>query len=284
MRVGFALRQKLGVGALAGGLVAPAVAFPVVDPWADEVRAYSAGVGANPSYASSVSVLGAPEGTTGESFGADSAVTMFNPAFGTDELVSIGSGGWLDVRFDQPIVNDPAHAFGVDLIVFGNGGFVDFDPGDGVIDGPDAAFGSVFGLDLMDVFVSQNGVDWVSVGVFTEGLFPTQAWLDVPPFGALSGTQPADFSKPVDPSLGVSDFENLTYGQALALYDGSGGGTPIDIAASGLASIHYVRIFNSRPGTTVEIEAFAAVPEPGTCFLTFIGLCAVSLRRESLRC
>jgi hypothetical protein len=277
MRTGSGFIRGVMVGGAALGGAGTAHAVPG-DPWADAVLGYAAGAGANPSFLNPSTTLGSPESATA---GGD-IVTMFNPAFGTDELGSIGTGGRLDVQFDAPVVDDPANPFGVDLIIFGNAGFVDFDPGDGAIDGPGAAFGSIFGTDPMDVSVSQNGVDWFSVGTFTEGLFPAQAFTDVPPFGDVPGLSPTDFTKPVDPALTLADFENLSYADALNLYAGSGGGTPIDISPSGLASASFVRVENPRTGVTVEIEAFAAVPEPQSMFLVCMGLFfAVSLRRES---
>lgn len=258
------------VSAMAGG---------VADPWADQVVSYVQGTGANPSYVDPTTALGSPERFTGETdFGGSfaSAVSMFNPAFGTDELVSIGEGGSLEVRFDEPIIDDPANPYGVDLIIFGNEGFIDADFPNGTISDPAA----IFSADPMEVLVSDDGSTWVSLGTFTEGLFPTQGYLDLPPQSSTPGSVPTSFQRPIDPSLTLSSFDGLTYAQALDLYDGSGGGTPIDIAASGFSQISYVRVVNHTPGATVEIEAFATVPEPSTSLLALVGLAGVALWRE----
>ncbi|MEP0845613.1 MAG: hypothetical protein HRF50_02205 [Phycisphaerae bacterium] len=248
----------VAVGALA---CAPAGATGS-SPWASQVVSFDAGAGGIPGYTDPQSTLGAPERFTGETI-FPSAVTIFNPAYGPDELYSFGEGGHLTVEFELPITDDPSHLFGVDLIVFGNGGFEDVDLPYGQCGDP--AFN--FGVDPMRVLVSANGQDFIPLGEFTEGQFPAQGWLDVPPYTDVPGNLPTDFRRPVDPSLALSDFDGLTYAQALALYDGSGGGTPIDISTSGLSEVRYVRIESFAPGVSVEIEAFAVVPEPSGLML-----------------
>lgn len=263
-------------------LLLPTVALGATsgDPWADGVVSYVQGSNVNPSYVDPNTVLGSPERFTGETdFGGAfaSAVTMFNPPFGTDELVSIGDGGSLEVSFAEPITNDPAHLFGVDLIIFGNEGFFDDQYPNGVITDP----AGLFEADPMEVLVSDDGSQWVSLGTFTEGLFPTQGYLDVPAQSTTPGAVPTNFQKPMNPSLTLSSFDGLTYAQALSLYDGSGGGTPIDIGPSGLSEVSFVRILNITAGVQVEIEGFATVPEPSSVLLVLFGFVGAALWRES---
>ncbi len=52
-----------------------------------------------------------------------SVVSVFSPPFLPEQIVSMGDGGSLTVHFDEPITNDPSHAYGVDLIVYGPAGF-----------------------------------------------------------------------------------------------------------------------------------------------------------------
>ena len=40
------------------------------------------------------------------------------------EVISIGAGGSLTLRFDSPIANSPSNRFGIDFIIFGNTGFI----------------------------------------------------------------------------------------------------------------------------------------------------------------
>ena len=42
------------------------------------------------------------------------------PAWRTDQVVTVGTGGHLTLAFDHKVVDDPLNAFGVDLIIFGN--------------------------------------------------------------------------------------------------------------------------------------------------------------------
>jgi len=266
----------LVVPAMSAGLTAQA---GTPDPWADGVSQFVAGVGGIPGYGDPQTALGAPERFTGEGV-FPSAVTAFNPAFGIDEIVSIGEGGSLTLRFAEPILDDPAHPFGADFIVFGNGGFVDASFPFGVVDPATPTFG----LDPMRVSVSTNGVDFVTLGDFTEGLFPAQGYLDVTPYSTTPGTQLTDFTRPVDPSLSAADFAGISYAQILALYDGAGGGTPIDISGSGLASISWVRIDVLEDPTadvSVEIDAVATVPEPSTAsFVVLVVAASCALRRK----
>jgi len=251
----------------------------IADPWADKVRNYAPGVGAAPDYIADPTVaLGAPERVTGEvtPFGPFIGdVTMFNSPFGTNEIISIGAGGSLELEFTDPIVDDPAHPFGVDLIVFGNAFFTDDFAMPGTVVAGIAA-------DPALVELSQNGMDWFPVSMPADALFPTQGFVDAAPFGGdPSGTIATDFLKPIDPSLTINDFLGLDYAAALALYDGSGGGAPIDIAETGLASASFLRIsLPSDASFNAEIDAVAAVPEPTTTGLLFMGIgCLAGKRR-----
>jgi len=236
--------------------------------------------GSNPSsgYTNPAVALGEPERMTGEGFGFPGVVSIFSPPFGTDEIVSIGGGGHLTLRFDAPAVDDPGNLFGVDLIVFGNAGFIDANFPNGEIGDP----AGLFGADGGEVQVSTDGVNFLTIDAATaDGLFPTQGWLDAGPFDPTPGVEPTDFFRPVDPSLTLDDFSGLTYAEALALYDGSGGGAPIDIGATGLTSVEYLRIVVPAGGTNVEIDAAAAIPEPACLWL--MCLAALALRRGRRR-
>jgi len=248
------------------------------NPYASNVAFYDGGTGPVGSYTNPNSAVGSPERFTGEGI-FPQVVSMFNPAWGDDEMVGITGTGSLVLQFDTPITNNPTNPFGADLIIFGNGGWIDQAWPNGVID----SFGGTFGLDQMRVSVSQNGVDFVPLGDFWEGMFPAQGYQDVDHYSGIPGSLPADFTKPVDPALTEADFGGLTFAQALALYNGSGGGTPIDIAASGFASVNYVKVELTPGGINdgrLEIDGMSVVPEPGT----LAGLSAIAvlaLRRRS---
>lgn len=260
------------------GWSAPASA----SPWASQVVAYDPGINPEAGYSSDATVaLGAPERTTGEntpfgSFPAD--VTMFSSPYGLDEVVSIGEGGYLTLRLDMPAFDDAGHLYGADLIVFGN---TFFNTNDFVV-------GDISGItpDPADIEVSSDNMNWFSVSPKADGLFPTQGFLDsgifgTDDFGTPNGAIPTDYFRPMNPALSAADFMGLNYAQALALYDGSAGGTAIDIAETGLSSVSYIRF--SVPmgaGYNAEIDAVTIVPEPGAAILLYAAGAVFAMRHR----
>jgi len=233
-------------------------------PFADSVISYDPGSGASPGYQDPNSALGAPARTTG----GPSDVTIFNSPWQPEEIVSVGTGGHLTVFFQEPVLDDPLNPYGADLLIFGNSFFF---AGPGfTVDGLSA--------EPAAIYLSDNGSDFFQVpGVFADDLFPTQGFLDTTdPYGGFGGlndgTLPANFLLPVDPALSLGDLLGLTYLEVLALYGGSAGGTPIDLASVGLSSVQYVRI--EALASAAEIDAFvdvAAVPEPRAWALLRLG-------------
>lgn len=244
------------------------------EPWAAQVISYTPGSGVAPGYSTPERALGAPTRFTGVGAGFPGAVTPFNPPFEPTELVSIGTGGSLVVRFDHPVTDNPLNPFGIDLLVFGNTGLID-------TAWPSGIAGGHFGAGGGTVEVSADGADWRLVpGVAADGLFPTLGYLDLPgPYAATPGAILSDFTRPVNPSL---NLVGLTFAQIVDAYDGAGGGAGIDLASVGLASISYVRIRNLLPDVAVDIDAFAAVtpvPAPGACALLAFASVIASRRR-----
>jgi len=250
----------LSLGAGAFGAVGEARG---ADPWADTVVSYDEGSGVSPELTDPETALGSPERFTGEDTPFPSVVSPFSPPFAGDEIVSIGEGGQLTLAFDEPIADDPSNPFGADLIVFGNGGFVDVDFPNGRVGSPPVTFG----LDQAQISVSADGMGFVPLGSFTEGFFPHLAFEDAGAFDEMPGRVPTSYTTPVDPSLTLDDFDGATLEEIRGLYAGSGGGTPIDIAGSGLPEVSFVRISvpdDGDPGTSLnaEIDAIATVPTP----------------------
>lgn len=263
----------------------------LASPHATEVVGYMAGTNPQAGYTDPHTALGAPERVTGEGmFGGIYAgdVTVFNSAWGSDEVVSIGAGGYLTLGFDHPVANAPSNPFGIDLIVFGNAFFTDpslwdptADPGvTGISDEP------------ARIRVSPDNVHWYDVP-FTLGdsLFPTQGFMDTGgPFG-YDGTVASDFQKPVDPAI---DWLGKTYEQILALYDGSGGGTGVDLDdavdvygnSADLDAVQYVMLYIPNGDSwSAEIDAVsdvAAVPLPAAAWLLGSGFVAMlGFRRKA---
>jgi hypothetical protein len=236
--------------------------------------------GCTTDYDDPSAVLGSPDRMTpGWPSGSD-PVTIFNPpwgadtnAWGSDQVFSFNPGGYVEVMFDAPVEDDPLNPFGIDLIVFGNAGLISADWPPTTCTDPAMLLGNAPGT----IWVSQDGSDWVLASPpFADVLFPTTGWTDA------AHTAPSDFLRPVDPTLGLSDLDGLTESAVLALYGGSGGGTGIDLAGTGLDWIRYVRVVNdSTEELDVDIDAFAdvaPVPEPGA--LLAAAALALALRRR----
>jgi len=244
------------------------------DPWADHVVSYTAGTGVDPGYTNPASALGMPTRFTGiGSF--PGAVTPFNPAFLGSELVSIGPGGSLVVRFDEPALNNPANPFGIDLLIFGNAGYAD-------VAYPAGVAGPMFGAGGGVVELSSDGFNWVTApGAIADGRFPTLGYSDLTdPYSLAAGAVPSDFTRPVDPAFSPA---GLNFSQIVAGYAGSGGGTGIDIAAAGLASVSYVRISNPVfSQANVDVDALAAVvPGPAGWVVLMVGAAGWRRRRAN---
>ncbi len=264
------LKVPSSVLALAGLFIASTLQAQ----YADSVVAYTAGSGVSPSYTDPTRSLGPPTTFIGYQ-NAD----PFNPPYLNTDLVSVGAGGSLTVQFSAPILNIPAHPYGLDFIIFGNSGFVitngDFSGG-GITDG--SLFANNTGATR--VWVSADNVTYYqlnpALAPTVDGLFPSDA----------SG----DFHLPVNPALSPGDFAGKDLVGIRSLYSGSGGGTGYDIswAQDGfgqsvfLPSISFVRV-EVLSGKS-EVDAFSVVPEPGTwaMSLTGVGLW-LGLRRRMTR-
>ncbi len=245
------------------------------DPWADHVVSYVQGGGIAPGFNVPASALGSPTRYTG--VGAfPGAVTPFNPPYLGGEIVSIGAGGALVLSFDEPVMNEPGNPYGIDLLVFGNAGYIDTSYPTGT------AGAGMFSVGNGVVELSADGVSWFSAGAVADSGFPTLGYSDLTdPYALSAGSMLSDFTRPVNPALGVA---GLTFAQIVAGYAGSGGGTGIDIGAVGLSSVSFVRISNPAGSlVTVDIDGVSdvsAVPGPGPlCVLAAGGLIARRRRR-----
>ncbi len=270
------------MAAWAGGAVGMSgAAHAGVDPWADSVVSYVQGSNANADHLVAGNALGSPERVTGEDspFGSfPGSVTPFAGAFGFDEFVSIGAGGSLTVRFDEPVVNDPLNPFGVDLLIFGNSFFTTSD----FVTPRTTGISSDGGV----VEVSADGITWFVVPppAAADGLFPTLGYSDeVNAFGGPAGSVLSDFTKPVNPAFA---WQNKTLSELIAGYDGSGGGLGVDIGAvgGGLAQVSFVRVsVPAGSGVDVEIDAFSdvtAIPSPGVGLVMVAGVVGAGMRRR----
>lgn len=244
------------------------------------VVSYSPGTTANPFYSDPATALGLPERFTGEGV-FPSVVSPFSPAFGENELVSIGEGGQLTLQLARPARNRASNLFGADLILFGSGGFIDGSYPSGVTL-PNAA---IFGNDALEVWVSADGSHFEPLGAFRDARFPTLGYLDSGPYDAAPGVRAANVFQPVDPALAPSDFASKSLGDISGLYAGSAGGTPIDIGPSGLSEVRFVRFSVTDDGDAntslkAEVDAITVVPGPASSLASGLGLALLAFGRR----
>jgi hypothetical protein len=203
-------------------------------------------------------------------------VSPFSPPFLSSEVVSIGEAGQLTLRLSHYALSQAgAHEIGV----FTNVGLVETDFPNGQAGSPVGTFG----VDEAVVELSENGIDWVSLGSITFDL-PTNGYTDLTdPFSGVPGSALSDFQQPFTQNL--SGFDGLKYADAvnpdmLDLLGGSGGGKWLDISASGLAKVGFVRFSVADDMTSAdfkfELDAVSisraamggmTVPEPSTFVL-----------------
>jgi len=188
------------------------------------------------------------------------------PPFRSHEIVTIGNGGSLTLRFNHPVADDENNPYGVDLIIFGNAFQIigdaeawtnQADPEQVCVS--DQAFG-----EPGRVSVSQDGVTWYTFdnGPFADTFAPT-AGFEWDRRRRVWG-RPLDPTRPVDPALQPADFADMTVADMIDAYDGSAGGTGFDIATLGLDWIQYVRIDDLPDSSaTTEIDAVADVSACG---------------------
>ncbi len=233
------------------------------ESFATAVVSYTAGTGVG-AFTDPTAALGKPAAETG--FGP---FTPFNPHFGTSQLARIGEGGQLTLQLtNYVLVNNTA---GVrELGIWENVGLADSAYPNGTTD----ATASVFGADSAVVEVSADNLTWHALNGGAPILFNLPGNYYANSTGAFDPAPlspvDADFGKPFTGTL--SDFDGETYAQVLATFDGSAGGTWLDIDSSfGLTQVGYVRFSGVAGGQTLEINAVGingsligtTVPEPG---------------------
>jgi len=225
-------------------------------PFADAVVSYDPGTGYVPRFTNPLAALGEPSRVN--PFGE--ATDPFDPPYGTNQIVSIGAGGHLVVRFHTPILNHPGNLHGLDFTIFGNAGFIitnDFDFTTFTYIGEPATDGSLFGSSSGEtrVSVSQDGQHFYQLN---PALAPA-----VDSFPPTDGG--GNVHIPVAPTLTRTDFAGATLEGIRSLYNGSAGGASYDISwaqdARGhriyLPEILFIRVdvISGR----AEIDGFAAV-------------------------
>ncbi len=242
------------------------------DNYAVATRDYHPGTGTPAGYDIPSAITGAPSRETPGEYGGP--VDPFSAPWQPSQLLAVGAGGSVTASFNPPILDLASHPFGIDFMVFTSAAFIiangDYSGG-GITDG--TLFGDNQGSTR--VLVSPDDTHFY---VLDPALAPT---VD----GYFPSDGAGDFSTPVNPALGGSDFAGLTLDGIRSKYGGSAGGTGYDIAwardESGkpvvLDQVKSVRIdvLSGR----ADIDGFSVVPEPGVTALGLAGIATCSGRR-----
>ncbi|MFW6133122.1 MAG: PEP-CTERM sorting domain-containing protein [Planctomycetota bacterium] len=251
------------------------------------VVGYDAGSTAAAGYTTATAALGDFSSVTGVGTDWEATVTAFNGPWQTDQIVSIGEGGALTLELSRYAVAGS----GAELGVFSNTSLVDADWPNGQNSNP--AQTTSAGAALVEV--SADGQSWAALNGGSPVTFnlPSNYYTDIvdSPSSTLAGSVPADSGKPFIGSL--SDFDGANWTQTQAVLDGSAGGTWLDISATGLSQIGYVRFSVADDGDDLtslnfELDAVSVandavgspVPEPATMGLLAMGGVALLRRRR----
>ena len=244
--------------------------------FAAEVVYYDAGSGGDKdwldgrNFDDANNALGRPTvDTTGDNLniavGETVPVVAVYPAFRSFEVVTVGKGGQLILKFDHRVADDENNRYGVDFIVFGNAQtfgmrfWANRDPEAFVVTGDRMISESAA------VSVSQDGENWYRYedGPWADDFAPTLGRVYDPDntdetIGDWNmwWAEATDPTVPLDPALGIEDIAGLTVAEAAQLYGRSAGGTGFDIAESGLEWIQYVRIEGNET-VTPEVDAIS---------------------------
>jgi len=239
------MQKELLLGLAGAGLFLASVAR--ANPYAGAVVSYNPGTNYAPGYTNISALLGPP--SAADPYGA---VDPFDPAYETNQILSIGAGGWVTVEFDQPVVHYPNTSR--DFIIFGNSFFevTNYDDAPGLWSTDGAVINDA---GQTRVSVSRDGVTFYALdsalAPTVDSLYPTDG----------SG----NFQLPVDPALEATNFAGLTLAQIRQLYNGSAGGASYNVAWArdgggnpvSLPDIRFVRV--DVLANSAQIAGFAAV-------------------------
>lgn len=254
--------------------------------FASAVVSYTPGAGA--SLTDSSTALGQPDPIVGAGSGFDSILSPFSPHFEGSQLVQISEGGSITLQLANYAVATGGSA---EIGIFTNAGFGDQNFPNGLVaDDLSGAF-TTFGIDSARVEVSADGSSWFDYGNLLIDQ-PASYFTDAPiPFAPVdTGFTPADFGQPHGNSL--NDFAGQDWNAVKAALGNSAGGYWLDLDASGMAQVGWIRFSLADDGDagtdlSFELDAVsianasvgAAIPEPSSCLLLLLGLTPL-LRRK----
>ncbi|MBN1391651.1 MAG: hypothetical protein JW947_02485 [Sedimentisphaerales bacterium] len=255
-----------------------------INDFATEVVDYNAGSG-TAGYNNPTTALGRPSIDT-LFWGVARPVLPVFSAWGTNQIVTVGTGGSLTLKFNHKVGDDENNHYGLDFIIFGNqmqgiGGWWNYgDPCAFTFNSEQVA--SEFGK----VWVSQDGNNWYCFddGPYADSFAPTlgRVYDTTNPYDGYEGWENLWWGEvtnptlPLDPNLKPNDFAGNTVAYVCQAYGESAGGTAFDLRwlspedydalevdlQTGCKWIQYVKI---EPGGTEkpEIDAISDVAACG---------------------
>ena len=264
-------------GALLSGVAFVSTAVPravaQTAGYATQVLDYTAGTGISSTYTNANSALGQPGGNVGTG-----TLNPFVPNYSGTELTGIGAGGQLTLGLSNFVTVGAAGT--AEIGIFGNVGLVNAGTSGAPAAGNPA---TAFGVRTVAISVSADGTNFVplNAGALITSTLPANYYTntDTTNVNAAPPANPmlADFGKPFTGSL--SAFNGETYAQILTTLNGSAGGTWLDLSATGLSEVGYIRFSEPATGgpfylngvSSNEALLGAVVPEPGAAVLLAIG-------------
>ena len=291
------------------GMAIFALAAPAFGAYyATEMVSYSDTLTGSSLYNDPYAVLGAPTTNFANTWGsaATARVKLVEPAYNVDlngdkVITTLNTGQEIVVGFDHQVMNDPDNPYGIDFLVFGNGFYTGSGTvsdtsnmntymlsGGGTFDGAGWFENVLVSVSQGPEYEGQDQSEWTwytfSDGPYGDNAYPTQAYLWDAENAEWTDTL-SDFTMPVNPDvfdelLGQS---GVSAADAIAAYNGSGGGTGFDLDEFGLDWIQYIKVEGADGFAGGEIDAFtdvAPVPVPAAIWLLGSGLIGlVGVRR-----
>ena len=260
------------LGAAFASIAAPRAAAQMAG-YATQVLGYTAGTGISSTYTNANSALGQPGGNVG-----GGTLNPFVPNYTGAELTGIGAGGQLTLGLSNFVTVGAAGT--AEIGIFGNVGLVNAGTSGAPAAGNPA---TAFGVRSVEISVSADGINFVPLdaGALITSTLPANYYTnpDTTNINAPPPANPtlADFGKPFTGLL--ADFNGETYAQVLTTLNGSAGGTWLDLSATGLSQVGYIRFSEPANGgpfylngvSSNEALLGADVPEPRAAVLLAIG-------------
>jgi hypothetical protein len=303
------MRKKLSLLACAVLVSGGIASWAQASPYATELVYASPSLSGNSLYNDPYAVLGAPATNFNSGWGGKtSRVKLVEPAYnvglnGEKLITTLRRDQVIVVGFDNPIENDPRNPYGIDFLVFGNAMYTGSGSvsdatnmntymlsGGGVFNGGGWFEEALVSVSQGPEYEGQDPLEWTwysfDEGPYGDGPYPTNSYLWDAENATWTDTL-SDFTRPVNPDVfgALYGQTNVSAADAIAAYQGSGGGTGFDLDdlyelhGVQLDWIQYIKVEGTALHKEGEIDAFAdvaPVPVPGAIWLLGAGVIALS--------